>query len=260
MTAPRPIAAVARMEARSGRSSATDAELQGAEARRVPAAAVARRGTTLATRTLGEAWLDVAALILAHGVERSFGGLPLLETDLVTLDVAGPDPNDALIAAHASPEWLMWMRANFTDRSRVAELGGARSYASRLYDYAGTGRDQIAGVVETLRRDPRASYATITTFEPLTDVTYIPCVSLLDFWLRSGRLELVVYAHSIDFGKKGFGNLVQLAELQRHVAERLDTPVGPLVMIIKSATIYLTEVALMRDVLAVAGRSGRSEE
>ena len=101
--------------------------------------------------------------------------------------------------------------ANFTDHSRVAELGGARSYASRLFDYAGSGRDQIAGVVETLRRDPRASYATITTFEPLTDVTYIPCVSLLNFWLRSGRLELVVYAHSINFGKKGFGNLNSLS-------------------------------------------------
>jgi thymidylate synthase len=241
MTASRPIAAVA-----TPRPSA--------EARRVPAAAAARRGATLATRTLGEAWLDVAALILTHGVESSFGDLPLLEVDLVTLDIASPDANDALIAAHASPEWLTWMRANFTDHSRVAELGGARSYASRLYDYAGTGRDQIAGIVETLRRDPRASYATITTFEPSTDVTYIPCISLLDFWLRSGRLELVVYAHSIDFGKKGFGNLVQLAELQRHVAERLDAPVGPLVMIIKSATIYLTEVGSMGVTLDAAGR------
>ena len=74
----------------------------------------------MAARTLGEAWLDVAALILTLGAESSFCGLPLLETDLVTLDIASPDPDDALIAAHASPEWLMWMRANFTDHSRVA--------------------------------------------------------------------------------------------------------------------------------------------
>jgi thymidylate synthase len=52
------------------------------------------------------------------------------------------------------------------------------------------GRNQIAAVLETLRRDAHASYATITTLEPLTDVSYIPCVSLLDFWLRSGSLEL----------------------------------------------------------------------
>ena len=138
------------------------------------------------------------------------------------------------------------------------ELGALRSYASRLFDYAGSGRDQLAWVVDRLTRDPAASYATITTFEPLTDTSYVPCVSLLDFWLRSGRLELVVYAHSIDFGKKGFGNLVQLAGLQRHVATRLGAPAGRLTMIVKSATIYQTEVSLMGEALDAA-RSGAFE-
>jgi hypothetical protein len=99
---------------------------------------------------------------------------------------------------------------------------------------------------------PAASHASITTFEPLTNTSYIPCVSLLDFWLRSGRLELVVYAHSIDFGKKGYGNLVQLAELQSHVAARLGKPVGRLTMIVKSAHIYETEFVLMGEVLEAA--------
>jgi thymidylate synthase len=216
------------------------------------ALSASRRGVALAARTLGEAWLDVAALILASGTDSSVGGLPLLEADLVTLDIREPAQDDPLIAAHASPEWLAWMGANFTDPARVAELGGARSYASRLHDYAGTGRNQIAAVIETLRRDPKASYATITTFEQLTDVTYIPCVSLLDFWLREGRLELVAYCHSIDFGKKGFGNLVQLARLQHEVAEALEAPAGPLVMIVKSATIYLSEVEMMRETLDAA--------
>jgi hypothetical protein len=31
-----------------------------------------------------------------------------------------------------------------------------------------------------------------------------------------GSVELVVYAHSIDFGAKGYGNLVELASLQHH--------------------------------------------
>ena len=216
----------------------------------------AARGRTLATGSLGEAWLEVAALILAHGVDSSFDGLPLLEIELITLDIAAPDPDDALIARHASKDRLKWMAANFTDEARVAELGHARSYASRLRDYAGAGRDQIAWVVDRLSRDPIASNATITTFEPLTDTSYVPCVSLLDFWMRSRRLELVVYAHSIDFGTKGFANLVQLAKLQRQVATRLSVSVGSLVMIIKSATIYKTELKLMAETIK-AGREGR---
>jgi thymidylate synthase len=220
-----------------------------ASAAKPPAAA---RGTTLATSSLGEAWLDVAALILAQGVESSFDGLPLLEIELITLDIAAPDPDDALIARHASKVRLKWMAANFTDEAPVAELGHARSYASRLRDYAGAGRDQIAWVVDRLSRDPIASNATITTFEPLTDTSYVPCVSLLDFWMRSRRLELVVYAHSIDFGTKGFANLVQLAELQRQAAMSLSVSVGSLVMIIKSATIYKTELKLMAETIKVA--------
>ena len=67
-----------------------------------------------------------------------------------------------------------------------------------------------------------------------------------------GRLELVVYAHSIDCGKKGYGNLVQLAELQSHVAARLGKPVSRLTMILKSAHIYETELVLMGKVLEAA--------
>lgn len=211
---------------------------------------------TLASATVGEAWLEVAELILTHGTPSAFDGLPLLECDLVTLDIQYPNPDDPIIAQHASQEWLAWMRSNFTDYRRVPELGDARSYASRLFNYMGSGRNQIAAVIETLRQDAHASCATITTLEPLTDVSYIPCVSLLDFWLRSGSLELVVYAHSIDFGKKGFGNLVQLAALQRDVASELNAPLGPLVMIVKSATIYQTELSLMREVISTAWRAG----
>jgi hypothetical protein len=218
----------------------------------------ARRGMTLASASIGEAWLEVANLILTHGTPSAFGGLPLLECDLITLDVQYPNSDDAIIAEYASREWLAWMRSNFTDYRRVPELGDARSYASRLFDYMGSGRNQIAAVLETLRRDAHASYATITTLEPLTDVSYIPCVSLLDFWLRSGSLELVVYAHSIDFGKKGFGNLVQLAELQRDVASELNVPVGPLVMIVKSATIYQTELSLMSEMISSAQRARKA--
>jgi thymidylate synthase len=210
------------------------------------------RGRMIATQTLGEAWLEVAKLILDHGAKSTFKGLPMQEVELVTLDIAAPDPDDAVIAKHAPADWLAWMRKNFTDHARVAELGNARSYASRLFDYGATGRNQLDWVVEKLTKDPIAAYAAITTFEPLTDTSYIPCVSLLDFWLRAGRLELVVYAHSIDFGKKGFANLVQLAELQTYVAERLNTPEGKLTMIIKTAHIYTPEIDHMTSVVKTA--------
>ena len=210
------------------------------------------RARTFATTTIGEAWLAVALSILEHGRPSHYDGLPIVEIAQATLDVAAPDPDDPLIARLADPERLEWMRRNFVDPERVAALGDARSYASRLHDYHETGRDQLDWVVERLLLDPSTRSATITTFEPLLDTSYIPCVSMLDFWIPDRSLELVVYAHSIDFGAKGYANLVQLAELQQQVAARLGRTVGRLTFVVKSAHVYDTDQPFMRRALAQA--------
>ena len=200
--------------------------------------------------TIGKAWLAVAGRILADGVDSAYDGLQVREISHVTLCVERPDPEDEIIARRAEPERLAWMHANFTDRAAVAALGGADSYATRLFDYEHSGRDQVAWVIDRLRRDPATRSAAITTFQPCTDTTYIPCVSLLDFWLPGGAVELVSYAHSIDFGAKGYGNLVELAWLQRHVAAELGRPAGRLLMVVKSAHVYETEFGYIRGVLS----------
>ena len=205
---------------------------------------------TVRADTIGAAWLAVVQRILTEGVESSYDGLPVREISLVTLVVDHPGPADETIAAHAEPERLAWMHANFTEHAAVAALGDADSYATRLFDYEHSGRDQVAWVVNRLRRDPATRSAAITTFQPHTDTSYIPCVSLLDFWLPDGAVELVAYAHSIDFGAKGYANLVELASLQRHVADALGVPVGRLLMIIKSAHVYETELHYIERVLA----------
>jgi len=199
--------------------------------------------------TLGEAWMAIAAAILTGGVAGSWEGLPIVELFRATLDVHSPRVDDPIIAQHGDPERLAWMHANFNDRSRVVEIGDADSYATRLYDYAHTGRDQIRWVIDRLTSDPGARDATVTTFQPLTDTSYIPCVSLLDFWLVDGKLQLAVYAHSIDFGTKGYANLVELAALQTRVADDLGVGVGSLTMTVKSAHIYQTELGLMRRII-----------
>jgi thymidylate synthase len=202
----------------------------------------------IAVMTLGEAWLAIAAAILTDGVVGSWEGLPIVEVFHATLDVHSPRVDDPIIAQHGDPERLAWMHANFTDHARVVELGEADSYATRLYDYAHAGRDQVRWVIDRLAANPWTRDATITTFQPLTDTTYIPCVSLLDFWLVKGNVQLAIYAHSIDFGTKGYANLVELAALQARVAADLGAGVGTLTMTVKSAHIYQTELDLMRRI------------
>jgi thymidylate synthase len=205
--------------------------------------------------TLGDAWIAIAAAVLTGGVAGSWDGLPIVEVFRATLDVYSPNLEDPIIAEHGDPERLAWMHANFTDYSRVAEVGDADSYATRLYDYAHTGRDQIRWVVDRLAANPWTRDATITTFQPLTDTSYIPCVSLLDFWLVMEKLQLAVYAHGIDFGTKGYANLVELAALQTRVARDLGVGVGTLAMTVKSAHIYQTELGQMRRIVAATSNA-----
>jgi thymidylate synthase len=207
-------------------------------------------GQRLEAPTLGEAWLSVAEALLAQGVKQTYDGAPTIELELVTLSISEPRSDDPLIAELGDPERLSWMQANFTGHALVSELGMARSYASRLYDYGGAGRDQVQWVIERLRADPGSRSATITMLEPLLDSSYIPCVSLLDFWLRERRLAALVYAHSIDFGTKGYGNLVQIASLMERIAAALHVPVGRLDFIVKSAHIYERDITAMRAVVA----------
>jgi thymidylate synthase len=205
--------------------------------------------------TLGEGWLRTSRAILQRGALERYDGQATRELALLTLAVERPASDDPLIAELGDAEWLAWMHENFFVQKDVPELGDAKSYAVRLFNYAGSGRDQIAWVVERLRADAACRSATVTTFQPLTDTAYIPCVSLLDFWIPGESLELVVYAHSLDFGKKAYGNLVELARLQEHVAGELGRPVGRLVVHAKSAHVYEPEWALMAELVETPVRS-----
>jgi thymidylate synthase len=207
----------------------------------------------IATDTIGDAWLDVARTILSEGERSTYDGLPIHEVLMANLIVASPQSSDEIIERFADRDRLAWMHANFTDHTVVPELGDADSYATRLHDYGRTGLDQLHWVVERLRADPTCRSASITTFQPLSDTSYIPCVSLLDFFLVNAALRLVVYAHSIDFGAKGYANLVELASIQHDVAKELDVDVGPLTMIVKSAHIYDSELAYMTSALERSG-------
>jgi thymidylate synthase len=201
--------------------------------------------------TLGEAWLAAAELVLREGRATRWGTEATREVALLTIAVGEPDPDDELIGRLGDPAWLAWMRANFREPGAVAELGGADSYARRLRDHAGTGRDQVAWLGARLAADPGARDATITTFQPTTDTTYIPCISLIDAWAPDGRVQLVVYAHSLDLGKKAYANFVELAALQREIAAGAGLSPGGLVIHVKTAHIYEPEMDAMARLVAL---------
>ena len=163
----------------------------------------------------------------------------------MTISVAEPDP---AIRSSPSRATLRGRPGCTTISSSPSPCRSSGTHGATPHASSTTGRrdvEQLAWVVDRLRHDPGSRSATITTFEPLLDTSYIPCVSLLDFWAPADALELVVYAHSLDFGKKAYGNLVELTRLQEQVAGELGLPVGRLTVFVKSAHVYEPEWELM---------------
>lgn len=210
--------------------------------------------------TLGECWLAVSRLVMAEGYPARYDDAPIKEVANLTTVVQHPDPDDEIIRRHGDAGWLEWMHENFFTQKEVEELDNAASYAIRLFNYADEGRDQIQWVIDRLKGHAEARSATITTFMPLTDTSYIPCISMLDFWVPEGKLELVVYAHSLDFGKKAYGNLVELAALQRIVADGVGVPIGPQIIHVKTAHIYEPEFDYMRGLVATSDPVGEAAQ
>jgi len=168
---------------------------------------------------------------------------------LVTLLVEDPRSGDQVIARYEDLERLQWMRSDFTDPNPVATLGDAESYASRRYECEQSGPDQIDWVIERLRMNPSLRSATIITFQPLSDTSYIHCVGVPDFYSHRRRLELAVFASSFYFGTKDFVNLAIPAYVQQRVGEGITAELGSLTMIVNLAHVYHGDVDERNDVL-----------
>lgn len=198
--------------------------------------------------TAGNAWIVLADDILSNGFERKRGDETFTELKGVSFSIAGEFLYDQIISEYGDKTKIEWMRNNFEVLSPVKELQDANSYASRLFDYCGQ-KDQIAWVVEKIRTDRYSRSATITTFEPLTDVHYIPCISMLDFDIEEDTLNLYVYSRGLDFGNKAYGNMICIIDILNLVAKKTNLCAGKINFICKSIHIYDTEYEEMNAII-----------
>lgn len=207
----------------------------------------------ITAKSLGQAWFAVMRAILREGN-------PCLYTDnigeefpvkeLLGLNVVIEEPSwpDAIIEQNMVPSEFEWMKDNFTRIGTVPALHDADSYATRLYNYMDV-KNQVDWVVKRLSQEPRLRSATITTFEPLKDELYIPCVSLLDFQVEQDRLHMYAYCRALDLGTKAYANFVMLYDILAAVAARLSLKTGELNLIVKSAHIYDRNMERVNEIL-----------
>ena len=103
------------------------------------------------------------------------------------------------------------------------------------------GVDQLAFAIQMLKDNPSTRRAPIYIWEPSWDLgskKHVPCLQLLDFLIRGGKLQCTAFFRSHDIGRAWVPNVYGLGQLMKHVADEVGVPIGSLTTISASAHIY----------------------
>ncbi len=206
-------------------------------------------------------YLDLLRRILDEGSEKSdrtgtgtlsvFGhqirydlsaGFPLLTTKKVhTRSVFAEllwflrgDTNVKWLQDRGVSIWDEWADAN-------GDLGPVYGYQWRSWpDPEGHHIDQIAALIEGLRRDPDSRRHIVTAWNPadIDKMALAPCHALFQFYVADGRLSCQLYQRSADVFLGVPFNIASYALLTHMVAQVVDLQVGDFVHTLGDAHLY----------------------
>jgi thymidylate synthase len=119
------------------------------------------------------------------------------------------------------------------------QQGFIYTYGNRLRKHF-QGIDQIAEAIRRLKNCNESRRAISVTWDPLTDTQEeeVPCMILVDFKIREGKLHTTGLWRSHDIYGAWFPNAVGLTRLSEYVANEVGVEVGTLSIHSISAHIY----------------------
>ena len=170
-------------------------------------------------------------------------GFPLLTTKKVHLKsiiyellwfIAG-DTNIKYLNDHGVTIWDEWADAN-------GDLGPVYGHQWRSWPAPDGGTiDQLANVVEMIRRSPDSRRLIVSAWNPaeVDRMALPPCHSLLQFYVAGGRLSCQLYQRSADVFLGVPFNIASYALLTMMVAQSCGLEAGEFIHTLGDAHIYL---------------------
>lgn len=186
------------------------------------------------SKSIGEAWVKATGLVMDKGGTVHDDGTELREIIDLSITISDPTKTDEIVEKSGDRGMLEWMSANFMDKTPLEKWG--YSYGQRIFDYEGI--NQFEEVAKKLKTNPESKSATISLMYPPGDKKHVPCVCIIDFKLRDGRLDLFCVMRSQDIFKKNYADARVLGQILKNMAEKIGAEPGSLVLKIISAHIY----------------------
>ncbi|MBI2148023.1 thymidylate synthase [Candidatus Woesearchaeota archaeon] len=190
-------------------------------------------------KTVGEAWLQALQAVMKFGsMKESQRGEQQKEAINLAITITDEDPD--------SISWKEYF--NFTREDLERYYPQVLSpdmvdtvkytYGKRLMDFQG--KDQIALMIEELKRAPHTRRAVAVLWDVLQDAASDepPCFNLLQALVQDGRLFLTAFIRSNDMVDAWPRNAFALRKLQQRIAKETGHGLGHLTTISGSAHIY----------------------
>ena len=221
--------------------------------------------TEISVSCISEAWPRVLQEVLLHGVETAViaDGVPRKTIELWTPIIVNLDKP----LTEMEPTGSKWTGVKLQQYARqlvYGENGDGFDYTywQRLRRYSTDDElrfytDQIDNIMRNLMKEPSSRKEIAVTYIPEIDSYHlktglaIPCLSLVDFKLRSGQLNLTCYFRSNDACSAWPINAYGLAKLLEHVADQLGVEAGRLSMISNAMHIYNEDLESARQIAGI---------
>jgi thymidylate synthase len=222
-------------------------------------------------------YLDLLAELLEHGAHKAdrtgtgtlslFGrqmrfalgdSFPLLTTKKLHLKsivyellwFLRGDTNVKWLQEHGVTIWDEWADAQ-------GELGPVYGYQWRHWKTPGGGEiDQLAQVVESIRRNPDSRRHMVVAWNPadVDKMALPPCHALFQFYVAEGRLSCQMYQRSADAFLGVPFNIASYALLTQMVAQVAGLAPGEFVLVLGDVHLYRNHVEQAREQLVRAPR------
>ena len=204
---------------------------------------------TRAFDTPSEAWAWAKSIISAYGSDViDEDGKNTREVQNLQVTVLKPLYCWPIIGSEWSSEGALHEYAKKEILSPIIPEGFRYSYGERLFAYPWFDNgermiklDQIRNIIYRLRAAKTTRRAVAVTLHPEYDAQEdsIPCLQLIDFLFRGGKLNLTAYFRSHDIERAYPCNLYGLNKLLEYVAREAGMEPGSITTISASAHIYV---------------------
>lgn len=187
--------------------------------------------------TIKTGWESLVKRIMKNGVEIRD------ERGSITKEILNTMVNIKNPLATEAPKGYFWTGEKLDKYSEQFlssdKQGFIYTYGNRLRAHF-DGIDQIQEAIERLNNFKESRRAISVTWDPTVDTQNdeVPCMMLVDFKIRDGKLHTTGLWRSHDIYGAWFPNAVGLSNLAKYVASEVGSEIGTLTIHSISAHIY----------------------